>query len=101
MILLLKFLLVLVIGQILVAIITKRAKPGFRFLDAYRVIWKAFLGLIGNRKELALFALFEVVAIAGVAVGLAIFGPKVGGFLLLACVCLFCLWATKPPAKPR
>jgi hypothetical protein len=97
----LKFLLVLVIGQILVAIITKRAKPGFKFLDAYKAIWKAFLGLLGNRKELALFALFELVAIAALAVVLAIFGPGIGVIILLASVCAFAFWATKPPAKPR
>jgi hypothetical protein len=98
---LLKFLLVLVIGQILVMILTKRFVPGFNFLEAWKKIGKAFLGLLGNGKELALFAMFELVAIGASAVVLAIFGPRVGVFVLLASVCLFALWATKPPAKPR
>lgn len=64
-------------------------------------IAKAWRGLLGDRKELLLFAVFEVVAIAAWVLVLMAFGLKAGIYVLLGGVSLFALWATKPPAKPR
>ncbi len=64
-------------------------------------IAKALRGLVGNRKELVLFALFEAVAIVATTLLLMAFGPQAGGLALLGFVALFTIWAMKPPAKPR
>jgi phosphotransferase system glucose/maltose/N-acetylglucosamine-specific IIC component len=64
-------------------------------------ITKALRGLLADRKELALFALFEAVAIGAFALALMVFGLQVSAVLLLACVGLFAIWALKPPAKRR
>jgi len=64
-------------------------------------IVKALLGLLRDRKELVLFALFLLVEIVLVAVILMVFGPREGFYVLIASVALFAVWATRPPAKRR
>lgn len=65
-------------------------------------IRKALRGFIGDRRELALFALFEVAAIAAVALLLLLVGPQVGGIVLILAAGLLALWAVmKPPAQKR
>jgi hypothetical protein len=64
-------------------------------------IAKALLGLMKDRKELVLFALFVLVEVLLTAVVLAVFGPRVGVFVIIASVLLFAAWATRPPAKRR
>lgn len=64
-------------------------------------ITKLLRGLLGNRKELALFAIFLLVEVGLVAVGLAALGPRVGFYVLIASVALFAIWVTRPPARPR
>jgi hypothetical protein len=62
-------------------------------------IIRALRGLLADRKELVLFALFEAVAIGAFALALMAFGLQVSAVLLLACVGLLLIWAMKPPAK--
>ena len=64
-------------------------------------ITKALLGLLRDRKELVLFAVFVLAEIAAVAMVLAVLGPRVGFFLIIASLALFVIWATKPPASRR
>jgi hypothetical protein len=63
-------------------------------------ISKLLRGLLGNRKELALFAIFLLVEVGLVAIGLVVLGPRVGFYVLIASVALFAIWV-RPPAKPR
>jgi hypothetical protein len=62
-------------------------------------ITKALRGLLADRKELVLLAMFEAVAIGAFALALMAFGLQVSAILLLACVALFAIWAMRPPAK--
>ena len=64
-------------------------------------IAKAVLGLFKDRKELALFAVFVFVEICLTAILLSTFGPRVGGFMIVASVLLFAVWAMRPPAQRR
>ena len=64
-------------------------------------IAKLLLGFMKDRKELALFALFVVVEVCLAAIVLALFGPRVGVFVIVASVALFAIWATRPLAKRR
>jgi hypothetical protein len=64
-------------------------------------ISNALLGLLKDRKELALYALFVLVEVALTAIVLTVFGPRVGIYVILASVLLFAFWATRPPAKRR
>ena len=64
-------------------------------------IAKALRAFIGDRKELALFAQFEIAAIGAVALLMLLAGPRVGGIVLILAVCLLALWAMKPPAQKR
>ena len=61
----------------------------------------ALVGLLKDRKELALFAGFLLVEVVLVAVVLAAVGPRVGFYVILASVALFVIWAMRPPAKRR
>jgi hypothetical protein len=70
-------------------------------LEAASEIGKAFIKLIRNGKELALFALFEAAAIGACALSLAAFGPRVSVIALLICVALLILFAWKPPPKAQ
>jgi hypothetical protein len=60
---------------------------------------RAVRGLLADRKELVLFALFEVVAIGATTLLLMAVGPQAAGFALLGFVALFFMWVMKPPAK--
>jgi hypothetical protein len=64
-------------------------------------IAKALLGLLKDRKELVLFALFVFVEVCLAAIVLALFGPRVGGFVIVAAVLLFAVWGMRPPAQRR
>jgi hypothetical protein len=64
-------------------------------------IARALLSLLRDRREQALFALFVLAEIAAVALVLAVLGPRVGFFLIVASVALFIIWVIKPPAKGR
>ena len=61
----------------------------------------ALLGLLKDRKELALFAVFLLVEIFLVAAVLAVFGPNTGGAMMLASIALFAIWVMRPPAQRR
>jgi hypothetical protein len=62
---------------------------------------KVLRGLLKDREELALFAMFLLVEVGLVAVVLATLGPRVGFYVILGSVASFVIWAMKPPAKPR
>ena len=64
-------------------------------------IARLLLGLLKDRKELALFAVFLLVEIVLVAIVLAVVGPRVGFYVIIASVALFVIWAMRPPAKRR
>ena len=74
---------------------------GLAVANAWKRIGKAFLRLLRDRREMALFALWEIVAVAALALVLAVLGPRVGIFALLGPVGLFAIWATRPPTKRR
>src|SRR5262245_37835560 len=84
---------------ILVAVGQRRTGPVNR-LEAFKNIGKAFVRLIGNGRELLLFALFEVAAIALTALIFLVFGIPAGAFVLIGAVGLFALLAM-PPAEKR
>jgi hypothetical protein len=64
-------------------------------------IIRALRGLLADRKELILFAMFEAVAIGATALLLIAVGPQVAGFVLVGLAALFFTWVMKPPAKRR
>jgi sugar phosphate permease len=64
-------------------------------------IAKAFRGLLKDRNELALFAVFVFTEVGLTAIVLALFGPRVGFFVIVATVLLFAAWALRPPAQRR
>jgi len=74
---------------------------GLAAILSWPPITKSLLGLLKDRKELALFALFLLVEVSLAAIVLAVLGPRVGVFVILASVALFAIWAMKPPAKRR
>ncbi len=92
--------LMAVICTIVVTILS-RQRPA-RLRDAQRQLGKAFRALLRDRRELILFALVEVVAIAALALLLLAVGPGVSGIVLVAGAGILAIWAiTKPPATRR
>jgi len=94
-------LLALILTAIVWIVVHGAWARGAGLTAAWKRIGKAFLRLIRDRREMALFALWEIVAIAALALVLAVFGPRVGIFALLGAVGLFAIWATRPPTKRR
>jgi hypothetical protein len=64
-----------------------------------KAIAKALRGLLADRRELALFAMFEAVAIGATALLLVAVGPLAAGVVLLGCAALFLVWVIRPPAQ--
>src|SRR5262249_42966135 len=91
---------------VLVAIVIIQAATWRRiglvnWLDAWKNIGKAFVRLLGDGKELVLFALFEVAAIAATALIFLVFGIPAGFYVLIGAVGLFAILVMKPPAQKR
>ena len=84
-------------------ILTRRRTPAplAKPLEAFGNVGKLFVKLLGDGRELALFALFLVAAVGALALSLAAFGPKVSIVALLVCVALLMLFAWKPPPKAQ
>jgi hypothetical protein len=95
------FLLVLGIALYKLILIQSRTPTLPKLPEAIGNVGKLFVKLLGDGKELALFALFELAAIAALALSLAAFGPQVSIIALLVCVALLLLFALKPPPKAR
>jgi hypothetical protein len=93
------FLLVLGIALYKMIQIRRRTPALTTHLEAIAGLWKAFVKLLGNGKELALFATFQLAAISALALSLAAFGPQVSIIALLVCVALLLLFTLKPPPK--
>ena len=69
---------------------------------AYREIGRALHGLLGDRRELALFALFEIMAIGAVALLIIAVGPRTSGTVLIVGAFLLILFVImRPPAQKR
>jgi len=86
--------LVAALYAIVVAVLARR--------ESAKLIGAAMRNLLRDRRELALFAVFEIIAIAAVALLLAAFGPGVAGMVLIAGAVLLAFWVLrKPPAARR
>ena len=87
---------------IVILLAAARGRVGYEnWLEAWKNIGKAFVRLLGDGRELVLFALFEVAAISAAALTFVIFGIPAGLYVLLGAVGLFAILAMKPPAQKR
>jgi hypothetical protein len=86
--------LLVVLCAVVVAILARR--------ESAKLIGAAMRSLLKDRRELTLFAIVEIIAIAAVALLLAAFGPGVAGIVLIAGAALLAFWVLlKPPAARR
>jgi hypothetical protein len=86
--------LVVALCAVVVAVLSRR--------ESAKLIGAAMRNLLKDPRELTLFAIVEIIAIAAVALLLAAFGPGVAGIVLIVGAALLAFWVLrKPPAARR